>query len=108
NADGVDEDELTLAAAEGGAEDVTLDGETYQIVAAPEDLTAVREAVEAAGFGTESSELTMIPKNTVPGEDESTAKKIRRLMDALEENDDVQEVYSNFDIPERVLETVAG
>src|SRR5437764_1344457 len=93
NADGVDEAELTLAAAEGGAEDVTLDGDTYQVVAAPEDLTAVREAVEAAGFSTESSELTMIPKNTVAVEDESTAKKILRLMDALEENDDVQEVY---------------
>src|SRR5438094_131789 len=102
------EDELTRGPAEGGAEAVTLDGETYQIVAAPEDLTAVREAVEAAGFGTESSELTMIPKNTVAVEDESTAEKILRLMDALEENDDVQEVYSNFDIPERVLETVAG
>jgi len=104
----VDEDELTLAAAEGGAEDVTLDGNTFQITAAPEDLTTVREAVEAAGFTVESSELTMVPKTTVEVEDEATAKKILRLMDALEENDDVQEVYSNFDIPERVLETVAG
>ena len=104
----VDEDELTLAAAEGGAEDVTLDGNTFQITAAPEDLTTVREAVEAAGFTVESSELTMVPKTTVEVEDEATAKKILRLMDLLEENDDVQEVYSNFDIPERVLETVAG
>ena len=103
-----DEDELTLAAAEGGAEDVTLDGSTFQITAAPEDLIAVREAVEAAGFAVESAELTMVPKSTVEVEDEATAKKILRLMDALEENDDVQEVYSNFDIPERVLETVAG
>ena len=62
----------------------------------------------AAGFTVESSELTMVPKTTVEVEDENTAKKILRLMDALEENDDVQEVYSNFDIPERVLETVAG
>jgi YebC/PmpR family DNA-binding regulatory protein len=106
-ADGVDEDELMLAAAEGGAEDVELDGDTFQITAAPEDLTAVREGVEAAGFTVESAELTMIPKSTVAVEDENTAKKILRLMDALEENDDVQEVYSNFDIPERVLETVA-
>ncbi len=102
-----DEDELTMAAAEGGAEDVALDGSTFQITAAPEDLTAVREAVEAAGFTVESAELTMVPKTTVEVEDEATAKKILRLMDALEENDDVQEVYSNFDIPERVLETVA-
>ena len=96
-----------MAAAEGGAEDVALDGSTFQITAAPEDLTAVREAVEAAGFTVESAELTMVPKTTVEVEDEATAKKILRLMDALEENDDVQEVYSNFDIPERVLETVA-
>ncbi len=102
-----DEDELTMAAAEGGAEDVALDGSTFQITAAPEDLTSVREAVEAAGFTVESAELTMVPKTTVEVEDEATAKKILRLMDALEENDDVQEVYSNFDIPERVLETVA-
>jgi YebC/PmpR family DNA-binding regulatory protein len=108
DADGVDEDELTLAAAEGGAEDVSLDGSTYQVVAEPEALTAVREAIEAAGFKVESWELTMIPKTTVDVEDEATAKKILRLMDALEDNDDVQDVYANFDIPERVLETVAG
>ncbi len=102
-----DEDELTLAAAEGGAEDVALDGSTFQITATPEDLSAVREAVESAGFTVESAELTMVPKTTVDVEDENTAKKILRLMDALEENDDVQEVYSNFDIPERVLEAVA-
>jgi len=106
-ADGVDEDELTLAAAEGGAEDVQLDGSTFEITAAPEDLTAVREAVEAAGFTVDSAELTMVPKTTVEVADENTAKKILRLIDALEENDDVQDVYSNFDIPERVLETVA-
>jgi YebC/PmpR family DNA-binding regulatory protein len=108
NAEGVDEDELMLAAAEGGAEDVELDGSTFQITSAPEDLSAVREAVEAAGFAVESAELTMIPKTTIEVDDEATAKKILRLIDTLEESDDVQEVYSNFDIPERVLETVAG
>src|SRR5438034_1344090 len=65
DAEGVDEDELTLAAAEGGAEEVSLDGSTYQIVAEPEALTAVREAIVAAGFKVESWELTMIPKTTV-------------------------------------------
>jgi YebC/PmpR family DNA-binding regulatory protein len=103
-----DEDALTLAAAEGGADDVSRDGSTYEVIAAPEALTAVREAIEAAGFTIESWELSMIPKTTVEVEDESTAKKILHLMDALEENDDVQDVYANFDIPERVLETVAG
>jgi YebC/PmpR family DNA-binding regulatory protein len=105
--EGVDEDELTLAAADGGADDVSLDGSTYEVVAAPEALTSVRQALEEAGFTVESAELAMAPKTTVEVDDESTAKKIVRLIDQLEENDDVQEVYANFDIPERVLEAVA-
>jgi transcriptional/translational regulatory protein YebC/TACO1 len=68
----------------------------------------VREAVEAAGFSVDSAELTMVPKTTIEVADESSAKKIVRLMDELEDNDDVQDVYANFDIPERVLETVAS
>jgi YebC/PmpR family DNA-binding regulatory protein len=104
----VDEDELTLAAAEGGAEDVQRDGSTYQVVSAPEDLRGVREAIEAAGFTADSAELTMVPKTTIEIDDEGQAKKVLRLVDALEENDDVQEVYANFDIPERVLEEVAS
>ena len=108
DSDGLDEDELMLAAAEGGADDVELDGSTFQITAAPDSLSSVREAVEGAGFTVDSAELTMVPKTTVEVDEESTAKKILRLIDALEENDDVQDVFSNFDIPERVLETVAG
>jgi YebC/PmpR family DNA-binding regulatory protein len=107
-AEGADEDELTLAAAEGGADDVSLDGSSYEVLSAAEELAAVREAVAGAGFEIESAELTMLPKTTVAVEDESEAKKILRLIDQLEENDDVQEVYANFDIPERVLESVAG
>jgi YebC/PmpR family DNA-binding regulatory protein len=106
--DGADEDELMLAAAEGGAEDVRLDGTSFQVTCAPEDLAAVREAVETAGFSVDSAELTMVPKTTVEVADEGEAKKVLRLMDQLEENDDVQDVYANFDIPERVLEAVAG
>jgi YebC/PmpR family DNA-binding regulatory protein len=107
SASGADEDELTLAAAEGGADDVSLDGSTYEVVSAPEALTAVREAIEGAGFAVDSAELTMRPKTTVEVADESAAKKILRLIDQLEENDDVQDVYANFDIPEQVLEAVA-
>src|SRR5207245_2324419 len=70
NADGVDEDELTLAAAEGGADDVELDGSTFQLVGPVETLSAVRGAVEAAGFTVESAELTMVPKTTVQVESE--------------------------------------
>jgi YebC/PmpR family DNA-binding regulatory protein len=106
-AESVDEDELTLAAAEGGADDVALDGSTFEIVSAPEALAAVREAIEAAGFSVDSAELTMRPKTTVEVAEESAAKKILRLIDQLEENDDVQDVYANFDIPEQVLEAVA-
>jgi YebC/PmpR family DNA-binding regulatory protein len=104
----VEEDELTLAAADAGAEDVVEDGSSYRVTSAPEDLESVRSALDAAGYPIESSQTTMVPKTTVPVEDESTAKKIVRLMDALEDNDDVQDVYANFDIPERVLEAAAS
>ncbi|MEN3341016.1 MAG: hypothetical protein V7644_420 [Actinomycetota bacterium] len=107
-AEGADEDELTLVAAEGGADDVSLDGTTFQVTCPPESLAAVREALAAAGFAVASAELTMVPKTTVEVGDEGEAKKVLRLIDQLEENDDVQDVYANFDIPERVLEAVAG
>jgi YebC/PmpR family DNA-binding regulatory protein len=107
-AGGVDEDELTLAAAEGGAEDVALDGKTFIVSCDATNLAAVRVAVEAAGFTVDSAELTMVPKTTVEVDDENEAKKILRLIDQLEDNDDVQDVYANFDIPEQVLEAVAG
>jgi YebC/PmpR family DNA-binding regulatory protein len=103
-----DEDELTLAAAEGGAEDVALDGSSYQVTVAPENLSAVREAIAAAGLPVESAELTMVPKTTVEVEEEGVARKVLRLVDALEDDDDVQNVYANFDIPEQMLEAVAS
>jgi YebC/PmpR family DNA-binding regulatory protein len=105
--EGVDEDELVLAAAEGGADDVELDGSTYQITCAPEELRRVREAIEAAGFTIESAELSMVPKATVAIADESAARKVVRLVEELEEADDVQEVFANFDISEALLEAVA-
>ncbi len=104
---GVDEDELFLAAADGGAEDVELDGDVFQVTSAPEALAAVREAIEDAGFTIESAELSMLPKTTVAVDDEGKARQLMRLIDALEDNDDVQEVYANFDIPEQVLEAAA-
>jgi YebC/PmpR family DNA-binding regulatory protein len=107
-ADGVDEDELTLAAAEGGADDVSRDGTTFQVTSGPEELSSVRQAIEGAGFTVDSAELTMVPKTTVELDDETVAKKVLRMIDSLEESDDVQEVYANFDIPERVLEAVAS
>jgi YebC/PmpR family DNA-binding regulatory protein len=108
DADGVDEDELVLAAADAGAEDVELDGTTFVVSASPDDLSAVRQALEGAGYALESAGLSMVPKTTVAIADESTAKQVVRLVEGLEENDDVQDVYANFDIPEAVLEAVAG
>ena len=107
-ADGVDEDELVLAAADAGAEDVERDGETFVVSSSPDELTAVRQALETAGFTLESVGLSMVPKTTVAIGDESTAKQVVRLVEGLEDNDDVQDVYANFDIPETVLEAVAS
>jgi YebC/PmpR family DNA-binding regulatory protein len=108
DAERVDEDELTLAAADAGAEDVFHDGTSLQVTTAPEDLSAVRDALEQAGIPLDSAELTMVPKSTVKVDDEASARKLLRLMEALEDNDDVQGVYANFDIPESVLEAVAS
>jgi YebC/PmpR family DNA-binding regulatory protein len=108
DAGGVDEDELMLAAADGGADDIELDESTFQVTSAPESLSSVREAIEAAGFAVQSAELSMVPKTTVEVSDESAAKRVMKLIDALEDNDDVQEVYANFDIPEQVLEAAVA
>jgi YebC/PmpR family DNA-binding regulatory protein len=102
-----DEDELTLVAADAGAEDVADEGSSFEVICAPEDLHTVRTGLEAAGIAVTDAEVTMLPKTTVAIEDEATARKVLKLIDGLEENDDVQDVYANFDIPERVLETVA-
>jgi YebC/PmpR family DNA-binding regulatory protein len=101
--DGVDGDELTLAAADGGAEDVRDDDGVWQVIADPGDLPAVRGAVEGAGFPVESVELAMLPQNTVAVETDQ-ARLLLNLVEALEDNDDVQDVFFNFDIPEAVLE----
>ena len=108
DAESVDEDELTLAAAEGGADDVELDGTVFQVSSAPESLSAVRDAIEAAGIEVQSAELTMIPKTTVEVAEEAAAKKLIRLIEELEDNDDVQDVSANFDIPELILESVSA
>jgi YebC/PmpR family DNA-binding regulatory protein len=105
-ADGVDEDELVLAAADAGADDIELDGSTYQVTCMPEELRVVREALEDSGYAIEASELSMIPKTTVAISDESAARSVIRLVEGLEEADDVQDVYANFDISEAILEAV--
>jgi YebC/PmpR family DNA-binding regulatory protein len=108
DAESVDEDELTLAAAEGGADDIERDGTVFQVSSAPESLSAVRDAIEAAGIDVQSAELSMIPKTTVEVAEEAAAKKLIRLIEELEDNDDVQDVSANFDIPELILEAVSA
>jgi YebC/PmpR family DNA-binding regulatory protein len=106
SADGVDEDEILLTAADAGADDVELDESTYQVVCGPDVLRGVREGLEAAGYVIESAELSMVPKTTVGIADEGAARKVLRLVEGLEEADDVQDVYANFDISEALLEAV--
>jgi transcriptional/translational regulatory protein YebC/TACO1 len=86
---------------------VAADESTWQVTTAPHDLAAVRDALEGGGMEITSAELTMVPKTTVEL-DESGARQLLRLIDSLEDLDDVQEVHANFDIPEAVLEAVAG
>ncbi len=102
-----DEDDIMTAAIEAGADDVEQDGAQFQVLTQPSDFAAVRDALTAAGIEPDSADLTMIPKNTVKLE-ENDARKTMKIMDALEDSDDVQEVYANFDIPEDVLEALAG
>jgi YebC/PmpR family DNA-binding regulatory protein len=101
------EDDVMAAAIDAGAEDVVEDGEEFQVLTQPADLAAVRDGLAAAGIEFQNAELTMIPKNTVKLE-ENDARKTMKIMDALEDSDDVQEVFANFDIPEEVLEALAG
>jgi YebC/PmpR family DNA-binding regulatory protein len=100
------EDDLMLAALDAGAEDIADQGDTWQVTTAPTDLHAVRTAIEAAGMAITSADLTMLPAQTVPLADEAAARPVLRLIDALEEHDDVQAVFANFDIPDDVLQTV--
>jgi len=105
--DGVDGDELTLVAADGGAEDVREDGNGgYEVIADPADLSAVRTALEDAGIAFSSADLTMEGAEHRRGRHRPGSLADARLVEALEEHDDVQDVYFNFDIPDAVLEEV--
>jgi YebC/PmpR family DNA-binding regulatory protein len=107
-AENADEDDLVLAAADAGADDVELDGSSFVVTSTPEALSSVREALAGAGYAIESVDLAMVPKTTVAVSDESTARRIVNLVEGLEDTEDVQDVYANFDIPEAVLEAVAS
>ncbi len=99
----IDEDDIMLAALDAGAEDLVDEGDTWRLTTAPTDLPSVREALEEAGIEFVSADVTMLPTSTVALETAEAAKAVLRVVDALEELDDVQDVYANFDIPDELL-----
>jgi YebC/PmpR family DNA-binding regulatory protein len=101
----VDEDKIIDLAVEAGAEDIKDEDDTLEIVFAPEQFAQIKENIKKAGYPPELLELTMVPQTTVPLE-EKEALQMLRLMDALEESEDVQRVYANFDITDEIMEKV--
>lgn len=97
-----DEDTVMLAALDAGAEDIRESGDQFEVITDPADFPAVQSALEEAGIEVESAEVTQLPTVSVPV-DKSTAARVLRLLDSLEDLDDVQNVYCNFDIPDEVM-----
>lgn len=106
SAEDANEDELMEIALEAGAEDMTNEGDTFQILTAVENFEDVRSTLEQKGIPMLSAELSRLPENTVKITDPKEAAKVMKLMDALENSDDVQNVYANFDIPEEIMESL--
>jgi YebC/PmpR family DNA-binding regulatory protein len=104
----VDEERVLEVAMEAGAEDLTDDGDRWVVTSDPAELMAVRTALEEAALQPGSSELSMVPTTMVEVSTESEAKKVLRLIDALDDHDDVQNVYANFDIPDAVMAAYHG
>jgi len=100
------EEKLMEVALEAGAEDIQQDGDAFEISCPPASFETVKKALKDAGIETQSSELTMVPQNYIQlGADD--ARKMLNLMEALEDHDDVQNVYANFDISDEVMEEVS-
>ena len=102
----VGEDELMLVALDAGAEDLADDGDTWRLTCDPAALTDLRAALDDAGIPVDSADVTMLPTSTVALGTAEDAKRVLRLIDALDDHDDVQGVYANFDVPDEVLEAV--
>jgi YebC/PmpR family DNA-binding regulatory protein len=102
------EDDLMIAAVEAGADDIADQGDTWQVTTAPTDLARVRSAIEEAGIPVANADLAMLATTTVPLTDEAGARAVLRVIDALEDHDDVQNVDANFDIPDEVLQAVTA
>jgi len=104
--DKADEDELMMMALEAGAEDMKSEEDSFEIITAPEDFESVRDAIQEAEVEMDLAEISMIPQTTVKL-DGNEALKLMKLMEGLEEHDDVQNVYANFDIPDEIIEQAA-
>jgi YebC/PmpR family DNA-binding regulatory protein len=104
----VEEDELFLMALDAGADDIVDEGDTWRVTTPPTELHSVEAALADAGIAVESTDLTMVPTATVALADAESARKVLRVVDALDEHDDVQNVYANFDIPDSILQTMTA
>ncbi|HEB73845.1 MAG TPA: YebC/PmpR family DNA-binding transcriptional regulator [Candidatus Desulfofervidus auxilii] len=106
--DGIEEERLMEVAVEAGAEDIKIEEDEYEVITAPEEFEHIKQFFDKAGLKYERAEITMICQNVVKITDKNQAERILKLMDALEDHDDVQKVYANFDIPDEILEAEAG
>lgn len=104
---GLDEDELMMVALEHGGEDLVDEGDTWRLTCEPTDLNGLRDALEEHSIEFQDADLTMLPTSTVEITETSDAKAILRLIDILDDNDDVQDVFANFDMPDDVLQAAA-
>lgn len=105
---GGDEETVMMAALDAGADDISADGDGWRVTCDPSSVYDVRDALQGAGLTIASAESTMVSSITVEVDDADDARKILRIMDALEDNDDVQDVYANFDISDELMEAVGG
>jgi len=103
----VSEEELMDFALEAGAEDVVEEDSTFQIVTAPEDFNEVMENLEKSGLKYEEASVSMVPKNTVDVSEEKVARSLLKLLENLEDHEDVQKVHANFDIPDEIMESIS-
>ena len=106
--EGVDEDVIMMAALEAGADDVIAEGDSYRVMTDPSIVYDVKAALDDAGIEVISADSPMVSENLVPVTDAGEAKSVLRILEALEDNDDVQDVFSNFDISDELMEVAAS
>jgi transcriptional/translational regulatory protein YebC/TACO1 len=103
----MDKDDFMLKALELGADDVREDDEILEIITSPESFMEVKEALEKEGFSIEDADVVMLPQNTVEVNDEDMARRVMKLIDVLEDHDDVQNVYVNCSIPDEIVDKLS-